>query len=132
MLALDHQRAQPWGAHHGVTVSCYVLQHPSTVRPHQRGAQLDIVLAFCDSGLTGVERLTTAARGHNTHRARTPMTSSPGGPDDSAARSVPDHPTFGTTIHDVAVDGTFPADGFTERLERWAHSVREAWLPASS
>lgn len=27
------------------------------------------------------------------------------------------------TIHDVAVDGTFPALGYSERLRRWARSV---------
>jgi hypothetical protein len=27
------------------------------------------------------------------------------------------------TIHDVAVDGTFPADGYPERLRRWARSI---------
>ena len=28
-----------------------------------------------------------------------------------------------TTIHDVAVDGSFPAAGYQERLEQWARSI---------
>lgn len=28
-----------------------------------------------------------------------------------------------TTVHDVAVDGSFPATGYRDRLERWARSI---------
>ena len=31
--------------------------------------------------------------------------------------------TLPTTIHDVAVDGTFPALGYSERLRQWARSI---------
>lgn len=31
-----------------------------------------------------------------------------------------------TTIHDVAVDGSFPSAGHRERLERWARSILAA------
>lgn len=30
---------------------------------------------------------------------------------------------IGMTIHDVAVDGTFPAAGYPERLRRWAQWI---------
>jgi hypothetical protein len=28
LLALDHSRQEPWGSRHGITFSCYALQHP--------------------------------------------------------------------------------------------------------
>lgn len=31
-----------------------------------------------------------------------------------------------TTIHDVAIDGTFPAAGFEERIHRWARPIAHA------
>ncbi len=34
---------------------------------------------------------------------------------------------FETTIHDVAVDGSFPAAVYPERVAAWAEAVRAAW-----
>jgi hypothetical protein len=77
LLALDHQREQPYASFHGINVACYLLQHPSGAEPRYQGAQLKTVTVFCDAG-------------------------------------------------DVAVDGTFPANGYAERVEQWAHAVRAA------
>ena len=39
LLALDHQRLQPWGRYHGLNVACFLLQHPSTVTTTVLGEQ---------------------------------------------------------------------------------------------
>lgn len=121
LLALDHQRLEPWGPFHGISVACYLLQHPSPHGPQHRGARLELVATFCEEGLDGFRRVTGAARARNSHRAST-----------QGAAPTPDDPgpsvaAFGTTIHDVAVDGTFPADGFAERVGEWADAVRAGW-----
>lgn len=54
LLALDHQRDQPWAWFHAINVACYFLQHPSTVKTRYQAAQLKIVSVFCDEGLEEV------------------------------------------------------------------------------
>lgn len=132
LLALDHQRAQPWAAFHGVNVACYMLQHPSALNPHHQGAQLKLVSVFCDAGLNGLRRLTDTARVRNSHRAPRPNADPRLEPADDPVPVAPRNPTFSTTIQDVAIDGTFPADGFAQRVKKWAHAVRAAWTSADT
>jgi hypothetical protein len=131
LLALDHQREQPWASFHGVNVACYLLQHASGAEPRYQVAQLKTVSVFCDAGLEGLQRLTAAARTRNSHRAPTPKADPRLEPTDDPSRDAraPRGRAFATTIHDVAVDGTFPANGYAERVEQWAHAVRTAWTP---
>jgi hypothetical protein len=47
-----------------------------------------------------------------------------------AARPMPEHPAptaFGTTIVDVAIDGSFPARGYELRVRAWAEGTFAAW-----
>jgi hypothetical protein len=126
LLALDHQREQPWASFHGINVACYVLQHPSTTKPSHLTAQRKLVAAFCDDGLAGVHALTDTARARNSHRAPAKAVDPFDTADEALPATAPPR-TYTTTIHDVAVDGTFPADGYAERVAAWAEAVRTAW-----
>jgi hypothetical protein len=68
----------------------------------------------------------------NSHRAPTSKAGSRLEPTEDPVPAAPRHPAFSTTIHDVALDGTFPAEGFAQRIEQWAHAVRAAWTSADS
>ncbi|GHE90409.1 hypothetical protein GCM10017786_23360 [Amycolatopsis deserti] len=118
MLALDHSRQEPWGPLHGVTVACFLLQHPSRLPAPDRGRAWAIVRGFVDGGLAAVADLTDAVRRANSHRAR-------------GALPILDVPPsvsgpFEVTIVDVAQDGTFPAAGFAARVRAWAQATLDA------
>ncbi|GAA3184255.1 MULTISPECIES: DUF5946 family protein [Streptomyces] len=125
LLALDHGRQEPWGPLHGVSVSCHLLQHPGRL-PADGGARArEMLRAYLDGGLDEVNRLAGRARRGNSHRVQ-------GGPAPAAreaARPHRDAPRsgFAVTIRDVAVDGSFPAHGFPERVRDWAAATLEAW-----
>ncbi|QGG97166.1 hypothetical protein GH723_16720 [Actinomarinicola tropica] len=88
LLALDHERREPWGPLHGEAVACYFAQHPNAPRaPRDTGPLLDRLRRFVGDGV-------------------------------EAGDVLP-----GATIHAVAVDGSFPAAGYRDRLERWARSI---------
>lgn len=125
LLALDHERVQPFGALHAVSVACHLLQHPSRSPARHRPQQLQIVAAFVQDGVPGMRQAVAAIRSAPSHRVR----SRPAG----ALLNEQAAPTsFAATIHDVAVDGTFPADGYEQRLEEWASAVRAAYRTAQS
>ncbi|MFJ9446447.1 DUF5946 family protein [Kitasatospora sp. NPDC101235] len=125
LLALDHSRQAPWGPLHGVSVSCFLLQHPSRL-PADDGAMAWALLhTYLEGGLDEVNQLVGQARRDNSHRVK-------GGP----LRVVRDAPLphrdasrsrFSVTIQDVAVDGTFPSSAFTERVKAWAAATVDAW-----
>ena len=46
-------------------------------------------------------------------------------PDPDPDRESSLHPTT-VTIHDVALDGAFPAAGYRQRLDRWARSILDS------
>lgn len=119
LLALDHERRQPWGHYHSINVACYFLQHPSQARSTLSG-HWQIVHTFLADGLDAVHALTTRARRRNNAKA---AHHGPGVGD----MPVP-APTRSplTTIEDVAVDGTFPADGYPERMLRWAQATAQS------
>jgi len=120
VLALDHSRRPPWGPLHGVTVACYLLQHPSRLPAAHRARPLAVLRAFTTGGLDAATRLTERARRANSHRGPVPA----GDPE-----PPPDLPPaeFEVTIADVAGDGTFPAAGFAERVTAWARATANAW-----
>lgn len=132
LLALDHQHDQPWASFHALNVACYTLQHPSTTKPSHLAVQQKVVAVFCDDGLDAVHALTATARARNSHRSRAPG-SDPFRVAGEALPATAPPRAFSTTIHDVAVDGTFPAAGYADRAAAWAGAVRAAWSePARS
>ena len=114
LLALDHQRLQPWGRYHGLNVACFLLQHPSTVTTTVLGGQWEMVAAHLDGGLPALEQVQTDRvrrnRGTNEGVLRFPAP-----PVRVREPSV--------TIADVSVDGTFPAEGYAARMRSWAESI---------
>ncbi|MDA3648073.1 DUF5946 family protein [Saccharopolyspora indica] len=125
MLALDHSRRPPWGPLHGVTVACFLLQHPRRSPASGRGRAWAILNTYVDEGLAATTRLTERVRRANSHR-----NSGAALPDSGPGMSDPPA-VFGVTIADVARDGTFPADGFPERVTAWAEDTITAWRGAS-
>ena len=119
LLALDHSRAAPWGPLHGVAVACYRLQHPSTLSPGEPAVLLRMVDAYRLEGLSGVERIAQDRRRANSRRGRGVQT-----PGDEPV-GTPAAFTF--TIDDLAVDGTFPAEGYSTRVQAWVESTAVAW-----
>ena len=126
LLALDHQHEQPWASFHAINVACYVLQHPSTTKASHLAAQRKLIATFCDDGLAGVHALTANARERNSHRAPATGVNPFDTTDDALPATAPPR-AFTTTIHDVASDGSFPADGYADRVAAWAEAVRTAW-----
>ncbi|WP_199809877.1 DUF5946 family protein [Streptomyces sp. NRRL F-5126] len=125
LLALDHSRREPWGPLHGVSVSCFLLQHPHRL-PADGGAMARALLrAYLRGGLDEVDRLVGQARRGNSHRVR--GTPSRVVRDAAVPHCDASRPRFSVTIQDVAVDGTFPASEFTQRVEAWAAAAVDAW-----
>ncbi|MFH8336523.1 DUF5946 family protein [Streptomyces sp. AM6-12] len=124
LLALDHSRQAPWGPLHAVSVSCFLLQHPSRL-PADHGAMARTLLrAYLEGGLDEVNRLVAHARRGNSHRVqgdRARAVRDAAVPHRDAPRSC-----FSVTIQDVAVDGTFPAAQFTRRVKAWAAAAVDA------
>jgi hypothetical protein len=116
LLALDHSRRPPWGPLHAVAVACYLLQ--CTDVPIRRDdPRLEILRAFVAGGRPGLDAAVARLRG-----AELP---SGGG----AALAVP--VGFDVTILDVSVDGSFPAEGYEQRVRRWASTTLAAWTGAA-
>lgn len=122
VLALDHSRRPPWGPLHGVTVSCFLLQHPGRLRDRDRARPWATLHTYLDGGLPAVTRLAEAMRRANSHHVG-------GGISDAVpvASLGPTPEAFDVTIGDVAVDGTFPAAGFADRVGAWAAATVAAW-----
>ncbi|MEV4534499.1 DUF5946 family protein [Asanoa sp. NPDC049518] len=128
LLALDHSRQPPWGPLHGVVVACFFLQHPAhPLAPQGRDdAGWAFLVAYQSGGQAGLHAMTDSARRRNSHRHR-------GSALFQAAVTFPEGPfptSFGTTIVDVAVDGSFPAEGYEHRVEAWAKATFTAWTAA--
>ncbi|MFE0377988.1 DUF5946 family protein [Streptomyces inhibens] len=125
LLALDHSRQAPWGPLHGVSVSCFLLQHPSRL-PDDDGAMARALLrAYLEGGLDEANQLVGQARRGNSHRVK----GRPSRVVRDAALPHRDAPRsrFSVTIEDVAVDGTFPSTEFAERVKAWAAATVDAW-----
>ncbi|WP_232665274.1 DUF5946 family protein [Pseudonocardia sp. TRM90224] len=120
LLALDHSRRPPWGPLHGVVVACHLLQTaPGQVRSDD--PRLVLLRDFVDGGLQAVAERAAASRRGNSHRSRSAWPPEPSGPE------LAEPGGFAVTIADVAVEGTFPADGYEERVARWAAATLGAW-----
>ncbi|EID55135.1 DUF5946 family protein [Saccharomonospora xinjiangensis] len=112
LLALDHERRQPWAAFHSVNVACYLVQHRSQTQAHALAGQWQIVTTFVADGLDAVHQLTADRVRQNRRGARPWLAGDP-----------PPPLTATVTIEDVSVDGTFPAEGYEQRMRRWAESM---------
>ena len=121
LLALDHQRLQPWGSYHGLNVACFGLQHPSGASEKVLNGQREMVMTFLADGLDAVharEAALVRANRHGKQRLRK------AGPPPAVLPATPSHGPA-VTIEDVAVDGTFPADGYEQRMHAWARSIAD-------
>ncbi|MFF8309733.1 DUF5946 family protein [Streptomyces lydicus] len=125
LLALDHSRQEPWGPLHGVSVSCFLLQHPSRLPADDGTRAWALLHAYLAGGLAEVNQLVGRARRGNSHRVK----GSPSEDVREAAQPRRDAPRspFSVTIHDVAVDGSFPSSEFAERVRAWAAATVDAW-----
>lgn len=120
LLTLDHSRQEPWGPLHGVAVACYRLQHPVSLAEGAHEFPLELLRAHLEGGSAASRKLTERARrgnSHRVHRERGVRTS-----------TTPEAPSgVGFTIAEVAVDGSFPAEGHPERVRAWARATLTAW-----
>ncbi|GAA1580127.1 hypothetical protein GCM10009678_73510 [Actinomadura kijaniata] len=125
LLALDHSRRPPWGPLHGVSVSCFLLQHPSRIPGPDAAPPWSLLHAYLRDGLDGADRRVRHVRRGDSHRG-------PGGAPAAApgvAAPALDRPParFAVTIAEVAGGGDFPAEGFAERVRDWAAATVDAW-----
>ncbi|MFD3564095.1 DUF5946 family protein [Streptomyces sp. NPDC058686] len=125
LLALDHSRQAPWGPLHGVSVSCFLLQHPSRLPAGDGATAWALLRAYLEGGLDEVNQLVGHARRGNSHRVKGEP--SPVGPDAALPHRDAPRSRFSVTIQDVAVDGTFPSSEFTQRVKAWAAATVDAW-----
>ncbi|MFD6697935.1 MULTISPECIES: DUF5946 family protein [unclassified Microbacterium] len=116
LLALDHQRLQPWGRFHGLNVACFLLQHPSQAPAGASDGLWQMVTTFLAGGLDAVNQL-ESDRVRSNRRGRKPPLVVESPPPRTSAPSV--------TIEDVSVDGSFPASGYESRMFEWASSIAE-------
>lgn len=126
LLVLDHARAEPWGPLHAVAVACYRLQHPSAVPAGDERWLLHLLRTYLDGGSEALNRWVDGARRANArrHHARHAAHVAPA----SGSHPRGGYPTdFKTTLTDVAVNGTFPASGYPDRVRAWAHTTLTAW-----
>lgn len=128
LVALDMAQRLPWAAHHTLNVGTYHLQHPSLLRPDQFGLMWTFSLVYLGGGLDEVHAMAAAARRRN-HRSV--GLAGPGYVPGYAAEPVPDQPRpparYAVTIADVAVDGSFPAEGYPERMRDWVAATVDVW-----
>ncbi|MDA0563559.1 DUF5946 family protein [Streptomonospora sp. S1-112] len=126
VLALDHARRPPWGPLHGVTVSCYLLQHSGQWPATERNRAWAVLTAYLDGGLDAAARITERARRANSHRNRDAALPALN-PGASVPVAAAPPTSFDVTIADVARDGTFPAEGYADRVADWARATLTAW-----
>lgn len=114
LLALDHQRLAPWGRFHGLNVACFYLQHPSTMTVAALSGQWQTLTSYLQGGIEAVDQL-AAMRVRQNRRGQLEFLDLHPPPERLWPATV--------TIKDVAVDGTFPASGYEDRMRSWAQSI---------
>ncbi|MGW2374311.1 DUF5946 family protein [Kitasatospora sp. NPDC001683] len=137
LLALDHSRAEPWGPLHGVSVACFLLQHPSRLAVGGGARARAFLRAYLDGGLPAVNGLVGRARAANSHRVRgrapaAAVAPGTGAETGTGAGAGAPRGGFAVTIAEVGQDRTFPAAGFPERVRAWAAATLEGWGPDSA
>jgi hypothetical protein len=116
LLALDHSWQEPWGPLHGIAAACYFLQHPSGTPDSP--FYWALLRAYLSGGVAELDATTSRFRTQNRRGGLSAV--------EAPSRGArPD--AFERTIADLAVDGTFPADGYAERIREWALATADAW-----
>lgn len=123
LLALDHSRQEPWGPLHGVVAPCYFLQHSARSADSSWSVYWSMLRAYLAGGTAALDAMTNQLRALNSHRKGGL------GPESVADVPVKSPPLHGfvVTIAEVAVDGTFPAEGYEDRVREWAEATAAAW-----
>jgi hypothetical protein len=114
LLARDHERKLPFAAWHTLNVAGYLLQHPGTTSENVLAGQWEVARRFASHGLDGVHAIVKGAVRRNSHRAANKTAA----PSTALEAPVMSH-LPAVTIEDVSVDGTFPAEGYEERMTAW-------------
>lgn len=125
LLGLDHSREEPWGPLHGASVACYLFQHPSRLPADGGVTAWAMMQGYLEGGLEAMNRIVGQARRGNSHRVNNGPVRAVPGMEPPKRDTPPIH--FDVTISDIAVDGTFPADGFADRVKTWAAATVGAW-----
>jgi hypothetical protein len=115
LLALDHSRRPPWGPLHAVAVSCYLLQR-TEVQIRSDDSRLEILRAFLAGGRPSLDAKVARLRRADTRTSTGVALAVPAG--------------FDMTILDVSVDGSFPAEGYEQRVRQWSFTTLTAWTGA--
>ncbi|WP_219471150.1 DUF5946 family protein [Nonomuraea rhizosphaerae] len=129
LLALDFSMRAPWADVHAVSVACFSFQHSSSMA--RTGYYWAALHVYVEGGPAALGPMARRARRLNSHRHGG---RAPGADDFPGVPPLPDDAVppaaFATTIVDVAVDGSFPAEGHQERMRRWAADTVSAWRRA--
>lgn len=135
LLALDHQRIQPFGRFHGLNVACYLLQHPSAIAEGQQrhlGALWQMITVYLSGGIEAVNDLEHQRMVGGVPSYDSPIDSGSSGASESSGSSgseIPVPPRTrkpSITIKDVATDGAggmFPVGGYEDRMHLWVLSI---------
>lgn len=118
LLALDHSRQEQWGPLHGIAGACHFLQHPSSTPDSGWPLYWALVRAYLSGGVAALDATTSRFRVRN-RGGRLPQAEAP------SRGTRPE--AFERTIADLAVDSTFPADGYADRMREWASATALAW-----
>ena len=116
LLALDHQRLQPWGSRHGLAFSTFALQHPNGRATAQLAACWTMLYRVW---MKGDNRAKLAAA----MRERQDMS-----PEEWGVPSLPVTPPVGAKYTVTIADlGAFDADTYAHKLEEWGRATLEVW-----
>ncbi|HIW90048.1 MAG TPA: hypothetical protein H9870_00025 [Candidatus Corynebacterium avicola] len=123
LLALDHQRVQPFGRFHGLNVACYLLQHPSKVpKGQQLGPLWQMLTVYLSGGIEAVNDLERQLVAGGVPSFDAPVADDIPVPVRSRMPSI--------TIRDVAAENEsdparelFPAAGYEDRMHLWVLSI---------
>ncbi len=120
-------------AWHAVTVSAYLLQHPSQIPDGYRDVQFRILQLYRDRGVDGLQGFVRHQRARNNHRNIRGYDLEPLAP----YSELPPRPAptmFDSTIQDLPGDDqTFTGDGveqYARRLDGMIDATIRAWLRA--
>jgi hypothetical protein len=97
-----------------VNVACYYLQHPSSAPVDSADVHWAFVEAYRSGGPAAVNQLERRRVARN-RPARLDSDEAPRAPDRTR------RPHY--TIEDLSVDGSFPAEGYEQRMNEWVASV---------
>lgn len=125
LLALDHERRQPWGVFHGLNLVCFLLQHPEQSSATDTAGQWQLLTAYVSGGLEALHHLESQRVQAGRRGDRPWIGIEPAPPRISSPR---DHDR-GVTIEDVSVDGSFPAPGYADRMAAWATAISLERVP---